>query len=145
MRRRHAYAGAESGSAPVELMMAAPVLIAAALVMVLAGRYVAARMAVESAAHNAARTASIADDDTRARGFASAAAQAALEQRGLTCADHRLRLETAGLRRGAWTAAEVTCTVALADLALLGLPGSTDITARATSPIDTYKSEEHTP
>ena len=50
-----------------------------------------------------------------------------------------LRTDTSEFEPGGSVAVSVTCQVSLADLDLLGLPGSTTRTATARAPIDLYR------
>jgi len=129
------------GSVTLELAILGPVLIIMLLLVIAAGRISQAHQAVEAAARDAARQASIARDPTTARANALSSAQATLTREGLSC-PAQVAVDTSGFSRPVGTAAtvsaRVTCTVHLADVALAGVP-STTITAHFTSPIDPYR------
>lgn len=129
----------QSGSAAVELVLITPLLVLLLLFVVTCGRVTTAQLRVTTAAHAAAHAASI----TRTSGAAVRAAHTAARQAsrgaGPTCVDLSAPVTTSGLQPGGTVRVQVTCTVALADLALLHLPGSRSITATATSPIDRYR------
>lgn len=132
---------AARGSVTLELAILAPVLIIALLFVIAAGRIAQAHQAVEAAARDAARQASIARDPATARTNALASAQAALSREGLSC-PAQVSIDTSGFARpigepGTVTA-HVTCTVHLADVAVAGIPATT-ITASFASPIDPYR------
>ncbi|WP_017623443.1 TadE/TadG family type IV pilus assembly protein [Nocardiopsis chromatogenes] len=128
----------ERGSAAVELMAVAPVLILAALLMVAAGRQVSAAMDAASAAHSAARAAALATEADR-QSTARAQAEASLAERGLACGSHRVSVRTTGPDRAQSAVATLTCRIALRDLAPLGLPGHTTLTRTSSAPIDPYR------
>lgn len=133
--------GNERGSVTLELAILAPALIVALLFIIAAGRIAHAHQAIEAAARDAARQASIARDPDTARTTALASAQAALAREGLDCRP-QVSLDTTGFARpigepGTVTA-HVTCTVHLADVAVAGITDTT-VTATFASPIDPYR------
>jgi Flp pilus assembly protein TadG len=130
----------------VELVILAPALLMFLVLAIYAGRVAMARQSVHAAAADAARSASIARTEATAVGQASAAAEATLASEGLRCAGTQVHLDTSAFRTAAGTAAVVSvtvrCTVDLTDLTGLGVPGvpgSRDVAATATSPLDTYR------
>jgi Flp pilus assembly protein TadG len=110
------------------------------LLVIMGGRVALARQAVDAAAADAARVASIARDATKAKSSAVEVAEASLANQGITCLDTTITVDTAALRRPAGAPGEVTATVScvleLSDLGLL-VPSRT-LTAAVASPIDTY-------
>lgn len=141
MSRRRALRDGERGSATLELVVLAPALLALIALVVLTGRIATAYSAVESAARDAARQASIARDPAQARRAATTSAAAALRREGLRCGP-LVAVDTSGFSRQVGTAAQVvarvTCTVRLGDL-LPGLPGQKTVRASFASPIDPYR------
>jgi hypothetical protein len=138
-------APADRGSVTLELVVLAPVLLLVALSFVIAvGRIAQAHQAVEAAARDAARQASIARDPQTARLSAISSAQASLSRDGLHC-PAQISIDTSGFARPvgepATVVAQVRCTVRLADVALSGVP-STTITARFASPIDPFRGRQ---
>jgi len=129
----------ERGSATAELVLLTPVLIIMLLFIVFCGRLADATLRLEDATHQAARAASLARSTTSAQNDAQATASAALADAGITCQSLAVIVDTAGLRPGATVSVDVTCTVGLSDLALLGVPGSTTLSASFSSPVDTYR------
>ncbi|WP_344957724.1 TadE/TadG family type IV pilus assembly protein [Actinomadura miaoliensis] len=134
----------DRGSTTLELAIFAPALIVALLLAIAAGRIATTHAAVEAAARDAARQASIARDPATARGNATASARAALARQGLTCPAH-VHVDTFQFARpvgqpGTVTA-EVTCTIRLGDVAASGVPPTT-ITARFSSPIDPFRGRQ---
>jgi Flp pilus assembly protein TadG len=129
----------ERGSATAELVLLTPVLIIMLLFIVFCGRLAEANLRLEDAAHQAARAASLARSMTNAQNDAHAMASAALANAGIICQSLAVTVNTAGFRPGSTVSVEVTCTAGLSDLALLGVPGSTQISASFSSPVDTYR------
>lgn len=129
----------EAGSAAVELTLLTPLLLLFILLVVALGRIATARADVDGAARDAARAASIAREAAQAERAGRDAAAATLAERGVTCRHFDVAIDTAGFRPGGWVAAEVTCAVDLADLALLRLPGTRAVHARFVAPVDTLR------
>jgi Flp pilus assembly protein TadG len=133
--------GDERGSITVELAILTPVLILLLGALVFAGRVQTSASSVEQAARAAARDASLARTPDAARTVASAAA--ARELATTSCVATSVDVDTSGfstrIGQDGVVTATVTCTVSMADLAIPGLPGSHTITARATSPLDRYR------
>jgi Flp pilus assembly protein TadG len=139
----------ERGSAAVEVTLLAPLMIALLLLVVAAGRITSARLTVQEAAHQAARTLTLARDPTAARQQATAAAHAVTTGKKLPCTHLDLTIDLpnasntgAGADPAPVAVATVrlTCTLPLGDLTGLALPHETVITATAASPLDLYRS-----
>ena len=131
----------ERGSVALELALFTPVLIMLMLLVVFAGRLSSARTDVVSAAKDAARAASIRDDPATAARDARSAARAAIDEGSLACASLDVAVDTSRLRPGGVARVQLTCVASLADLSLLGVPGSKSISASATEPIDRFRSQ----
>jgi Flp pilus assembly protein TadG len=133
--------GREGGSATLELVILTPGLLLVIALLIGVGRTQHAHQALEAAARDAARQASLARTPTQAHTAATTSALAALDREGLACSPS-VTVDTAGLHRPvgsqAAVSAEVTCRLPLSAL-MPGLPGSTQITSRFTSPIDPYR------
>jgi Flp pilus assembly protein TadG len=108
-----------------------------------AGRLAIADNAVEEAARNAARQASIARTASAARANALDAAQTTLAAQHLKCAGVTVDLDLDGfdvpVGSPASVAATVICPVRLGDLGVPGMPVTRTLAARFTSPLDTYR------
>ena len=130
----------ERGSAAVEAVIGVPAFALLILLVIMGGRVALARQAVDAAAADAARVASLSRDATRAKTSAIEVAEASLANQGITCLDTTITVDTAALRQPAGTPGEVTATVScVLKLSDLGLPvPSRTITSTVTSPIDTY-------
>jgi Flp pilus assembly protein TadG len=133
----------ERGSATLELVVWAPGLLLLLGLLAVAGRVTTAQGAVEQAAVDAARTASIARTPGEARTDAHATAGATLSGSALHCTTLTVAVDTRGFAVPVGQPATVTttvrCPLRLADLAIPGLPGSRTVTARASSPLDTFR------
>jgi hypothetical protein len=110
---------------------------------VAAGRITIAHLAIQAAARDAARQASIARTPAQAQAAALASAQAALASDGLDCTP-AVSIDTAGFAvpagQPAQVTATVTCAVRLSDLTVVpGMPGTRSLTATMTSPLDPYR------
>lgn len=103
----------QTGSATLELAIVSPALILTLL------------LAIEAAARDAARQASIARDPAAARTQATTSAQTTLHAQHIDCP--------------ATITAHLTCPLHLSDIAAPGFPGTETITAQFTSPIDPYR------
>ena len=137
---------AEGGSAATELTLLAPVLVMVlVLVAVVAHRVVDARLRLDSAAHHAARAASIERSAAGAERAADDLAATVLGSAGPGCADLAVVTDTSGFRAGGTVTVTVSCSVDLTGGLLLGVPGRTDVTATATQPLDTFRSTEVAP
>ncbi|OIQ82807.1 TadE-like protein [mine drainage metagenome] len=133
----------QRGSATLELAILAPSLLLLLGLVVLAGRVQVAAGAVEHAAAVAARDASLARTPAAAQTTGTLATDRELTAQNLRCAPVTVAIDTSGFAtpvgQPATVTATITCTVTFADLALPGLPGAHTITARATSPLDSWR------
>lgn len=129
----------ERGSATAEMVLLTPLLIIMLLFVVFCGRLADTRLRLNDVAHQAARAASMSRSTTGAQTDARATAQSALANAGITCQNLAVTVNDAGLRPGSTVSVDVQCTVGLSDLALLGVPGSTTLSATFSSPVDTYR------
>lgn len=132
----------EGGAVTTELVLVTPLLLVLLLFVAYAGRVAGARNDAVGAARDAARSASLARSAEAADRAAQEAAEATLADQRVICAGGpRVDTELADFRPGGSVTVEVRCSLRLADLSLLGLSGSRDVTATATEVIDRYRSE----
>ncbi|SCG62176.1 TadE-like protein [Micromonospora coxensis] len=150
--------GRARGSVSVEVAVLAPAFIMLMVLAGVTGRTAVADEAVESAAHDAARAASISRDAATARAAARNAVRRQLDWRRLNC-EGAPRITFSGSVRGrpagfdaayrspvgepASVTVAITCVVSHADLRAPGLPGvplRTTASATFTSPLDRYRS-----
>lgn len=135
--------GRERGSTTLELVVWAPGLLLLIGLLTVAGRVNSANAAVEQAATDAARTASLARTAASADQLARQHAQQTLAAQGLACVSTTVHVDTSDFgsapgQPGTITAT-VTCPVRLSDLALPGLPGTRTVTHTAVSSLDTFR------
>ena len=134
----------DDGSAALETVILAPPMLAIIAMAIIGMRIEVAGGAIEGAAHAAARAASIAGNPQAAQSAAFATANASLQQQGLKCAQLQVMVNTAEFARPPGQQAnvyvDITCVVALADVAAPGMPGSKSMNATFVSPIDVYRS-----
>ena len=138
-RRR---ADSDRGNITLEAAIIVPALLMFVGMIIAAGRVSLAGGAIEAAARDAARQASIARDPVDARRQALASAQSALRREGLQCTPS-VDVDTSGFARPLGAEAsvrvDVDCTVRLGDLVVPGLPGGRHMHASFSSPIDPYR------
>src|ERR1700735_1008305 len=135
----------QAGSAALELVVLAPVLLLLISLVIAAGRTSIAYGSVQAAAREAARQASISRTPAAAALAAVSSADAELAQENLNCSP--APLVTPKVAKGfamplgepASVTIIVSCTVSLSDLLLPGVPGSQTLTASFTSPLDPYR------
>ena len=110
--------------------------------VLLAGRVVTAGQVVETAAYDAARTASITRDITLAPARAQEAASASLTNQDLTCVSSGTSVDTSRYSSIPGEPSQITVTVSWAvDLADLALgPVTHTVSRAATSPVDIWRS-----
>jgi hypothetical protein len=130
----------DAGSATVELTIATPLLIAVlVLVAVVVHRGVDARLRLDDAAHQAARAASLTRTAPAAIAAAEQTAADALGQAGVVCQPVTVDTDTAQFAPGGTVTVTIGCTVSHADAVFLGVPGSRQLTATFTSPVDAWR------
>jgi Flp pilus assembly protein TadG len=125
----------------LELAIMTPVLVAFMMLMVGVGRIVNAQSQVDSAARDAVRNASIARSAADAQGRAQTAAADSMENFGW-CQGPTAQTDTGAWAPGGLVSVTVTCDADLGGLTLIGLPGSKQMTGKATAPLDTFRRAE---
>ena len=132
----------QAGSATIEAAIALPAFALLILLAVLGGRVTIAHQAVQAAAADAARAASLARNPAAAAGIARRTGMASLANQRLDCLATTITINTAGFRipvgQPANVSATISCSLNLNDLQLPGL-GPKVITATMTSPLDTFR------
>ena len=132
----------DRGSATLELVVWAPGLLLLIGMLLVAGRISNAHGAVEQAAVEAARSASIARTPQAARTQALASARESLTHQGIQCTSVTVTVDTTGFAAQPGTPAVVTatvsCPVRLADLTL-PVPGTRTVTSTSASSLDTFR------
>jgi Flp pilus assembly protein TadG len=142
-RRRPRPYRDDAGDATLELVILAPVILILIGLLIAGGRASVAQGAVDAAARDAARQASIARTPSEAEATAIASARFELRQDSLDCTPvvHVTAAAAFAVPVGqpSQITARVSCTVPLSGLLVPGLPGSKTLTASFTSPLDPYR------
>ena len=129
----------EQGSVSVEVAVIAPAFIFLMLLVVFAGKVSEADGNVERAAAEGARAASLRQHPGNAATDARATVEANLATAGVTCTNLEATINTSDFEPGGTVTVTVECTASMADVTLLGVPGTRTFTATATEVIDTYR------
>ena len=135
-RARRRCGHGERGSAALELVILAPVLILLLLFMVAVGRTVDARERVQDAAHSAARAATLDTNAAQAQSDAEQTAAQALADAGVTCDPMTVSASVGTFGPGSTIAVTVSCRVSTTGISGLQLPTTVSSTFR--SVIDRY-------
>lgn len=136
--RNPGAADRQAGGAVVELLLLSPALVMLLLAVVALGRLTQARLRVDDASFQAARAASLQATAGQARTAADQAARAALPTGSASCTSITVNVDTADFVAGGSVSVTVSCTVSLAHMALLDLPGSRTVASTATAPVDRF-------
>lgn len=133
----------EGGSAAIEAAIGLPAFMLFVGLIIFGGRTAITHAAVESAAAEAARTASISRTAEQARQHAETAARASLANQGIDCLSVTVTIDVTDFAKPVGEVGSIDATVAcrldLDDLSVPGVPGSRLITATSTSPLDTWR------
>jgi Flp pilus assembly protein TadG len=130
----------ERGSMAVELAILTVPLVVVLLFVSALGRLSEARNAVDEAARDAARQASIARVPGQAQQLATQRALDDLAADRISCRAPSVAVDTTNLRPGGSVTATVVCTVGLGDLSLLRVPGVKTIASTAVEVVDLHRS-----
>ncbi|MCW2588309.1 MAG: TadE-like protein [Mycobacterium sp.] len=133
----------ERGSASVEAAVGVPAFVLFVGLIIFGGRTAITHGAVESAAADAARSASIARTSAQAEKDARDAARASLENQDIDCLSVDIDVDTSDFGTAVGDAASVAvavqCRLDLSDLSVPGVPGTRVIKATMSSPLDTWR------
>ncbi len=133
----------ERGSAAVEAVVGVPAFALFVGLIIFGGRTATTHQSVETAAADAARTASIERTARSARSKATSAATTSLSNQGVHCLDVDVTVDASQFSRAvgemATVSVTVQCRLDLSDLSVPGVPGSRLIKATQSSPIDTWR------
>jgi len=133
----------DRGSEAIEAAIGVPAFLLFIALIIGGGRVAIAHQAVQAAAADAARSASISRTQGQAHASGTSGAVASLANQKLQCTTTNVSIDTSGFAAPVGTPAmvraTVTCVVNLSDVAVPGLPGTQSITATMTSPLDTYR------
>ena len=137
------WARDERGSAAIEAVIGVPAFLLFVGLIIFGGRTATTHQSVETAAADAARSASLERTSTSAKTQAISAATTSLSNQGIHCLDIDVTVDASQFSRAVGEAATVSVTVQcrldLSDLSIPGVPGSRLIRATSTSPIDTWR------
>lgn len=122
-----------------EVVLLAPVMLLLLGFVVMTGRIGEADGAVAHAAQQAARAGTLAGTAGDAQAAATATAAANLDRLDVSCAHLDVVVDTSRFGPGGDVAVEVTCAVALGDVAFAGLPGQRTMSSRAVEVVDVFR------
>lgn len=131
----------ERGSISVEVAVIAPAFVFLMLLVVYAGKVSEADGNVERAAAEGARAASLRQSPAAAIDDARAVVEANLAAAGVPCSQLDTSVDTSMFEPGGTVTVTVRCDASMADVTLLGVPGTRSFTATSTEVIDTYRSD----
>ena len=131
----------ERGSISVEVAVIAPAFVFLMLLVVYAGKVSEADGNVERAAAEGARAASLRQNPAAAIDDARAVVEANLAAAGVPCSQLDMSVDTSMFEPGGTVTITVRCDASMADVTLLGVPGTRSFTATSTEVIDTYRSD----
>ncbi len=133
----------ERGSEAIETVIGVSAFVLLIGLVGAGGRIAVAQQAVEAAAADASRSASLARTQGQAASQATSSASASLANQHLRCRSRQVRVDTSGFATPVGTpsrvSATITCVVDLSDIAIPGLPGSKTLRSTMSSPLDTYR------
>jgi Flp pilus assembly protein TadG len=136
----------ERGSVSVEMAVLAPVFALLLFASIWFGRIAIATNAIDVAAHDAARAASISRTASSASVNAEAAATQALNQQGLDCVGGpNVQPDTSGFANSGvdleFVSVTITCDVSFTDIAFPGVPRTWTVESTFISPIDIFREQ----
>lgn len=133
----------ERGSAAVEAVIGIPAFLLFLGLIIYGGRTALAHQGLESAAADAARTASLDRSGAQAQIDAQSAATTDLETQHVHCRAVTVSIDTTAFHTPPGQAAEVSvtinCLLDLSDLTVPGIPGTRWLHATMSSPLDTWR------
>lgn len=133
----------ERGSAAIEAALGVPAFALFVGLVIFGGRTATTHQALQSAAADAARSASLARDADVARADAREAATSSIANQKIGCSAIDVVVDTSdfGKQPGVPGSVNVTvsCRLDLSDLAVSGVPGSRVMKATTSSPLDTWR------
>jgi Flp pilus assembly protein TadG len=138
---RHPHS--ERGSAAVEAVIGVPAFLLFLGLIIYGGRTALAHQGLESAAADAARTASIDRTSSQAQADAQTAATGSLASQHVHCRTIVVATDTTGfnapLGQPATVSVTINCLLDLSDLTVPGIPGTRWLHATMSSPIDIWR------
>jgi Flp pilus assembly protein TadG len=138
--RRWLDSSDDRGSVAVEVAVVAPAFVFLMLLVVFAGRVSEADGDILRASA-AARAASLRQHPTDAATDAEAVARSNLSTAGVQCHDLTVDVDTNNFRPGGTVTVTLACTASMADVTLLGVPGTRTFRARSVEVIDLHRGD----
>ncbi|KRF32284.1 TadE/TadG family type IV pilus assembly protein [Nocardioides sp. Soil805] len=133
----------ERGSAAIEAAIGVPAFALFVGLIIFGGRTASTHQALQSAAGDGARSASLARDAQTAQSQAREAAVASVANQKIDCSGIDVTVDTTDFNKQpgvqGWVDVTVACRLDLSDLAVPGVPGSRIMRATMSSPIDTWR------
>ena len=133
----------ERGSAAIEAAVGVPAFVLFVGLIVFGGRTATTHQALESAAADAARSASLERSGPAAIAAARQAARSSVSNQQIPCTSVDVRVDSAGFATAvgedAFVSVTVGCRLDLSDLSVPGVPGSRVLRATMSSPLDTWR------
>jgi Flp pilus assembly protein TadG len=133
----------ERGSAAIEAAIGVPAFALFVGLIIFGGRTATAHEALQSAAADAARSASLARDADVARADAREAAASSITNQKIGCSAVDVAVDTSDFNKQPGVpgsvSVTVSCSLNLSDLAVPGVPGSRVMRATMSSPLDTWR------
>lgn len=134
----------QRGSVSVEVAILTPAFLLLIVAAIVFGRTAIAANAIDVAAHDAARAASISRTAASADRGARDAASEALSYQGLDClGEPTVRPDVSGFSQGgielAFVSVTISCEVSFLDVAIPGVPRTRVLTTTFVSPIDIFR------
>jgi Flp pilus assembly protein TadG len=143
VRPRTFWHRGESGSASLEAAIGVPAFALFVGLVIFGGRTATTHQALQSAAADAARSASLARNADVARVDARRAATSSITNQKIGCSAIDVAVDTSDFDKQPGVPGSVNVTVScqldLSDLAVPGVPGSRVMRATMSSPIDTWR------
>jgi Flp pilus assembly protein TadG len=135
-------AAPEAGSTTLEMTLLAPVFILLFLLVVALGRVTTAHARVQDAASAGARAATLAPNAAAAASAAQSATAQSLANAGVVCRSFSVQASVGSLAPGSTVSVRVDCSVGLADVAGLRLPGASAQSATSVSVVDRFRNSD---
>ena len=141
---RPSRSGNDRGSIAIETAILLPLIAMLIALAVVTGRTAVTQSALDNAAFDGARTASLARNAVSGQNAARSQVQASLRRQALTCTSLSIEVDTSQFAYPLGTPADVTvtltCVLSFGPFhSLPGVPLQRTLTAAFTSPIDQYR------
>lgn len=129
----------ENGTAVIETVLVVPLIIVLICFIVFVGRLTSAKNEITAASKDAARAATLERDAYSADHAARDIAAASLSRSGIDCSTLNVNVDTANFTPGGFVRVDIACTVSLAQISQLALPGDKTISSHAVEVVDRYR------